>query len=116
MARLYADEDFPHPVVEALRRLGHDVQTMVETGRAGQGVCDAEVLLEAANDQRAVLTHNHADFMRLHRRGQAHQGIISCTHDPLDSAGLARRIHSAIENIQELKEHFVRIIRPNPMP
>lgn len=25
MARLYADENFPLPVVEELRRLGHDV-------------------------------------------------------------------------------------------
>jgi hypothetical protein len=28
MARLYADEDFPRPVVEELRRLGHDVLTV----------------------------------------------------------------------------------------
>jgi hypothetical protein len=28
MARLYADEDFPLPVVEELRRLGHDVRTV----------------------------------------------------------------------------------------
>jgi hypothetical protein len=26
MARLYADEDFPLPVVEELRRLAHDVR------------------------------------------------------------------------------------------
>lgn len=29
---LYADEDFPHPVVEELRRLGHDVLTAQEDG------------------------------------------------------------------------------------
>jgi hypothetical protein len=28
MARLYADEDFPLPVVEELRHLGHDVRTV----------------------------------------------------------------------------------------
>jgi len=28
MARLYADENFPLPVVEELRQLGHDVLTM----------------------------------------------------------------------------------------
>ena len=27
MARLYADEDFPFPVVERLRQLGHDILT-----------------------------------------------------------------------------------------
>jgi hypothetical protein len=31
---LYADEDFPLPVVERLRRLGHDVVTVQEDGRA----------------------------------------------------------------------------------
>jgi len=30
MARLYADEDFPFPVVEKLRQLGHDVLTTPE--------------------------------------------------------------------------------------
>jgi len=28
MAQLYADENFPLPVVEELRRLGHNVLTM----------------------------------------------------------------------------------------
>ncbi len=31
MARLYADEDFPFPVVERLRQLGHDVVTTFES-------------------------------------------------------------------------------------
>jgi len=30
MARLYADENFPFPAVEELRRLGHDVLTSYE--------------------------------------------------------------------------------------
>ena len=30
MARLYADEDFPYPVVERLRQLGHDVLTTLD--------------------------------------------------------------------------------------
>jgi hypothetical protein len=36
MARLYADENFPQPVVMGLRRLGHDVLTVQEAGKAGQ--------------------------------------------------------------------------------
>jgi hypothetical protein len=54
MARLYADEDFPRPVVDELRRLGHDVRTVQEAGRAGQGVQDSEVLADAAADHRAL--------------------------------------------------------------
>ena len=34
MARLYDNENFPFPVVEELRRLGHDVATVQETGRS----------------------------------------------------------------------------------
>ena len=32
MARLYANENFPQPVVETLRRLGHDILTTHDTG------------------------------------------------------------------------------------
>ncbi len=35
MALLYADEHFPSPAVAELRRLGHDVLTIHEDGRAG---------------------------------------------------------------------------------
>jgi hypothetical protein len=40
VARLYANENFPLPVVEALRRLGHDVVTVREAGRAEQAITD----------------------------------------------------------------------------
>jgi len=36
MARLYADENFPLPVVEALRLRGHDVLTAFEAGKPGR--------------------------------------------------------------------------------
>ena len=114
MARLYADEDFPHPVVLELRRRGHDVRTVQEAGRAGQGIDDSEVLADATADNRAVLTHNHSDFKRLHRQGQPHAGIISCTHDDTNLPALAQRIHDAIIGAPNLANQFVRIIRPNP--
>jgi len=44
MAHLYANENFPLSVVEELRRLGHDVLTTYESGRAGIAVPDDEVL------------------------------------------------------------------------
>jgi Domain of unknown function (DUF5615) len=113
MARLYADEDFPLPVVEELRRRGHDVRTVHEAGRANQGIDDAEVLADAVADLRTVLTHNHADFKRLHRQGQTHEGIISCTQDRRNHAELAQRIHDAIAAVPNLANQFIRIIRPN---
>jgi Domain of unknown function (DUF5615) len=44
MAQLYCDEDFSFPVVEELRRLGHDVVTAQEAGQANLGVTDSAVL------------------------------------------------------------------------
>lgn len=114
MGRLYADEDFPFPVVEELRKLGHDVLTVHESGRGGQGISDADVLADATADQRAVLTHNHADFKRLHRSGQSHEGIISCTQDPKDPSGLAQRIHDTVTATTDLTDQFIRVVRPNP--
>ena len=44
MTRLYANENFPLPVVEELRRLGHDTLTVADTGSASQEMSDEEVL------------------------------------------------------------------------
>jgi hypothetical protein len=67
LARLFADENFPLPVVEELRILGHDVVTILETGMAGMGVSDADVLSNAISEGRAVLTLNRKHFIQLHR-------------------------------------------------
>lgn len=58
MARLYADENFPLPVVEALRTLGHDVLTIYEDGKGNQGYPDEAVLRDAMYYDRCVLTVN----------------------------------------------------------
>jgi len=113
MARLYADEDFPFPVVEELRRLGHDVVTVHQAGRGNQGIDDPDVLADATADGRAVLTHNHPDFKRLHRSGQPHAGIVSCTQDSTDPVGLAQRIHAAITPLPDLSNQFIRVVRPH---
>ena len=114
MARLCADEDFSLRVVEELRRLGHDVVTVQEAGRGGQGIDDPEVLADACADVRAVLTYNHTDFKHLHAQGNPHFGIISCKQDPKNPIGLAQRIHAAVTELPNLLNQFVRIVRPNP--
>ena len=48
MARMYADEDFPGPVVQMLRDLGHDVLTVQESGRRGSS--DDQVLADGTAD------------------------------------------------------------------
>jgi Domain of unknown function (DUF5615) len=47
VARFYADEQFPFPVVELLWALGHDVLTVQAAGNAGQKIPDEDVLVFA---------------------------------------------------------------------
>ena len=111
MARLYANENFPLPVAEELRRLRHDVLTIHETGKAGQSVSDEAVLAFARADGRALLTLNRKHFIRLHNEQPHHAGIIVCTFDP-DFVGQAHRIHEAIESQAQLSGQLIRVNRP----
>jgi hypothetical protein len=111
MARCYANENFPLPAVEALRCLGHDVLTTAESGRAGQAMPDADVLAFAMAEQRIVVTLNRRHFIRLHHTTPVHAGIVVCTFDP-DFAGLAQRIHTALEAQPQMAGQLVRVNRP----
>ena len=112
MARLYANENFPLPVVEALRRAGHDVVTVAETGKAEQAWPDKDVLEFAAHDDRALLTLNRKHFIRLHDQHADHGGIVACTFDP-DFSGQAQRIDIAVNAITNLRGRLVRVNRPS---
>ena len=111
MARLYSNENFPLPVVAELRRLGHDVLTIQETGLANRKIPDPEVLRFAHAEQRALLTINRNDFRRLHREFSTHSGIVICTRD-LDFSGQAGRIHAAILQYEPLVGQLIRVNRP----
>jgi len=65
MARLYANENFPLPAVEELRRLGHDVLTSYESGRAGQAIPDEDVLAFAVAEARILITLNRKHFVTI---------------------------------------------------
>ena len=110
MARLYSNENFPLPVVQRLRELGHDVLTIQETGRADQALPDAEVLEFATREERAVLTLNRLHFMRLHRERPNHAGVIACTFDSNFTAQ-AERIHAAISRESSLMGKLIRVNR-----
>jgi len=56
MARLYSNENFPLPVVEKLRALGHDVLTIQETGKADQAEPDDKVLEDNLATARTTTT------------------------------------------------------------
>ena len=110
MALLYADEDFPYPAVEELRTLGHDVLTAQEAGQANQKIPDVQVLAHATSLDRAVLTHNRRDYIRLHRASTQHAGIVVCTHNS-DKVALAHRIGAALAKVPDLHGQLVRVTR-----
>jgi predicted nuclease of predicted toxin-antitoxin system len=109
--RFYANENYPLPVVEELRRLGHDVVTTQELGKAGLKIPDEEVLEAAIAMNRAVITHNKTDFIRLHSWQPNHCGIVVCTSDT-DFIALAHRIHDALSQAGSVRGQLVRINRP----
>ncbi|MBA4379477.1 MAG: hypothetical protein C0393_02115 [Anaerolinea sp.] len=110
MARLYSNENFPMPVVEELRRLGHDILTIQETGKAGQSIPDEDVLAFAAQEKRILLTLNRRHFIRLHQHKKSHAGILVCTFDP-DFIIFAARIDKAIQSKSDLSGKVIRINR-----
>ena len=113
MARLYTNENFPIPVAEELRRLGHDVLTIQETGKAGQAVADESVLAFASAEHRAIVTLNRKHFKRLHLTHPDHSGIVLCTYDP-DFLGQASRIDAALKQQSSLDGQVLRVNRPGP--
>lgn len=110
MKTLFADENFPLPTVTALRDLGYNVLTLQEAGIGEQAVPDEEVLLLATSLQRALLTLNRKDFIKLHQPDISHAGIIVCTFDA-DFQALANRIHLEIKDLTSLDNQLIRVTK-----
>jgi hypothetical protein len=111
MAMLYANENYPLPVVKEPRRMGHDVVTTQDLAMAGLSIPDDQVLQTAINMGRAVLTHNRLDFIRLHRLRTDHFGIVVCTLDN-NFPALASRIHDKLAEAGAIDGQLIRINRP----
>jgi predicted nuclease of predicted toxin-antitoxin system len=111
MARLYMDEQFPKVVSQLLREMGHDVLTVQEAGKGNLGIPDEDVLAFAIGENRAVVTLNRDDFIRLHRSDSQHCGIIVCTNDP-DRQRMASRLNEAIVTPEFLNRNLIRVVRP----
>lgn len=112
MARLYADENVPLPVVEKLRALGHDILTVVEDGKGNRRYPDASILRDATASGRAVVTLNRTHFRRLHNERAGHAGIVLCTFD-LDFARQAWRIHELLSNQETMVGRLLQVYRPS---
>jgi hypothetical protein len=111
MADIYANENFPLPVVMELRRLGHNVLTTHESGRAGLRISDEDMLAFAVGEKRILVTFNRRHFVRLHQEHPNHCGIIVCTVDS-NMPALAERIHEAVLATPNLAGRLIRISRP----
>jgi hypothetical protein len=108
---LYADENFPLRVVEELRRLGHDVLTALEDGKANQAISDRDLLGRATEINRVLLTLNRQDFKRLHFQSAGHAGIVICTEDP-DRLGQAGGISASLATAVDVHGKLIRVYRP----
>lgn len=110
--RLYSNENFDRRVVVALRRMGHDVLTSLDAGRANQRIPDEDVIEFAKAEGRTVLTFNRLHFLRLHQSTQGmHAGIIVCS-TAHDTEALAGRIDLAIREAGKLDGQVLRVNRP----
>lgn len=109
MARLYADEQFPRPIVEFLRNHGHDVLTVQEAGQSGSS--DPDVFAFAIANNRTVLTQNRRDFVKLHQLQPNHAGLVICSSDR-NFIRLAEQIHQAIAAEEFLQDKLIRVVRP----
>ena len=76
--RLYLDEDVSVLIKQLLSSRGYDLLTTQEANHIGAS--DAEQLRFAAEQGRAIVTHNHGDFEALAAEyvaaGLQHDGII----------------------------------------
>ena len=110
MKRLYADEQFPTQTTRTLRFIGYDILTVQEAGNSNQRISDPDVLAFAIANNRAVLTLNRYDFIRLHKISQDHAGIIVCTENS-DFIKLAEKINEALIDFDDLHSQLIRVYR-----
>lgn len=113
MLKLYANENFPLETVQFLRNLGYDVLTTHEIGKSNLRIPDEDVLTFAISENRAILTINRKDFIRLHRLNPIHAGIVVCTKND-DFKNFGECIHKVLlpygENTSNL---LLRVYKPN---
>ena len=113
-----ADENFPRPAVESLRKVGIDVLWIAESN---PGAPDDEVLALAVSTQRTLLTFDK-DFGELayRRKLPAQCGIVLFRVTPQSPDEAASLAVSAIRSQKSWTGHFSVItrqrIRMRPLP
>lgn len=111
MVKLYADEQFPYPVVQRLIAKGFDILTVQAANKDNQKIPDPEVLAFAISQGRAVITQNRRDFIALHNQSQDHAGMIVCTKN-LDWDSFAEEIERTLAGRTSIAGELIRVNRP----
>lgn len=94
MGAFLADEDIPLPMLEELRRRGHDVQLLNETNESAE---DEDLL----NTERIVLSANRRTSIALHQSTPHHFGFVVCV--PLsDMSEVATRVDELVKTQDHL--------------
>lgn len=112
MIDLYSNENFPFDMVLALRQIGYNVLTSYDAGQANQGIPDEQVLAFAQQQNRIVITLNRDDFLKLHRSGIQHPGIIICKDDR-DHEGQVQALHAYLKSQADLTNRCIRVKKQN---
>jgi len=108
VARVNSNENVSLRIVEALRKLGHDIETSFEAGNANQETPDEEVLEYALSNSRVVLTNNRKDFIKLHRKSVPHCGIAVYTVQP-DAIETSTKIHGVLSDSRSVGRFLARV-------
>ncbi len=99
--KLYLDENVDVSVAAGLRRRGIDVVTALDQGKLGAG--DEAHLAWATAGGRLLVTHDIADFARLHQQwvwgGKQHAGIA--VSGMIDSGVLLSRLLRMCDSLSE---------------
>lgn len=98
--KLLLDEDSQaKPLVNLLRKTGHDVLTVNEAGLTSQP--DNVVQNYAIRESRVLLTHNCDDFEELHKIDSNHFGILAVYRSASSSKNMNHKdIVRAIANLE----------------
>ncbi len=95
----YLDTDIAVALAEQLRHNGFDAISARELGQHEWS--DAEHLAYAVSQERAIVTRNRDDFLRLYdeywQAGKTHYGVIIVTH--LEVGELLRRMLTLLDSV-----------------
>ena len=103
---ILADENVHREVIEFLRKTGLDVDSIAEQGNFG--LSDAEVLKQATEAERIVLTHD-SDFGGLALMGTEFVGIVYLRPGHIRADFTIKTLEAIRDNAPEVTPPFILV-------